>query len=396
MKHLLLLGGSAQQVVAIKTAKKMGIYTILCDYLPDNPGQFYADKYYLESTTNKEKILNIARDEAIDGIVAYASDPAAPTAAYVAEKLKLPTNSYESVCILCNKDKFREFLKFNGFNTPLSKTYTDSSVIDKECELDFPVIVKPVDSSGSKGVSIVSDTENLKNAIEFSLSYSRTGKCIVEQYIQNKYKYIIGGDVFVVDGKIEIWGLLNCHRDKEVNSLVPVGKSFPLCISHDDEVRVKRCLQSLVDKLNIMQGAMNVELIVDKCNRVWPIDIGPRNGGNMIPNLLGYIYGIDVVKMTLEVAMGQTVNYHLGDGNLYYATHNLHSKRNGKLDDIIFSDVLKDKIIQKCIYKKKGDEVEYFDNASKALGIIFMKFSTNEEMMQILDNINDYITIKLF
>ena len=141
---------------------------------------------------------------------------------------------------------------------------------------------------------------------------------------------------------------------------------------------------------------MNVELIVDKCNRVWPIDIGPRNGGNMIPNLLGYIYGIDVVKMTLEVAMGQTVNYHLGDGNLYYATHNLHSKRNGKLDDIIFSDVLKDKIIQKCIYKKKGDEVEYFDNASKALGIIFMKFSTNEEMMQILDNINDYITIKLF
>lgn len=396
MKRLLLLGGSAQQVVAIKTAKKMGIYTILCDYLPDNPGQFYADKFYLESTTNKEKILNIARDEAIDGIVAYASDPAAPTAAYVAEKLKLPTNSYESVCILCNKDKFREFLKFNGFNTPLSKTYIDSSVIDKECELDFPVIVKPVDSSGSKGVSIVSDTENLKNAIEFSLSYSRTGKCIVEQYIQNKYKYIIGGDVFVIDGKIEIWGLLNCHRDKEVNSLVPVGKSFPLCISQDDEVRVKKCLQSLVDKLNIMQGAMNVELIVDKCNRVWPIDIGPRNGGNMIPNLLGYIYGIDVVKMTLEVAMGQTVNYHLGDGNLYYATHNLHSKRNGKLDDIIFSDVLKDKIIQKCIYKKKGDEVEYFDNASKALGIIFMKFSTNEEMMQILDNINDYITIKLF
>lgn len=396
MKRLLLLGGSAQQVVAIKTAKKMGIYTILCDYLPDNPGQFYADKFYLESTTNKEKILNIARDEAIDGIVAYASDPAAPTAAYVAEKLKLPTNSYESVCILCNKDKFREFLKFNGFNTPLSKTYIDSSVIDKECELDFPVIVKPVDSSGSKGVSIVSDTENLKNAIEFSLSYSRTGKCIVEQYIQNKYKYIIGGDVFVIDGKIEIWGLLNCHRDKEVNSLVPVGKSFPLCISQDDEVRVKKCLQSLVDKLNIMQGAMNVELIVDKYNRVWPIDIGPRNGGNMIPNLLGYIYGIDVVKMTLEVAMGQTVNYHLGDGNLYYATHNLHSKRNGKLDDIIFSDVLKDKIIQKCIYKKKGDEVEYFDNASKALGIIFMKFSTNEEMMQILDNINDYITIKLF
>ena len=103
MKKLLLLGGSAQQVVAIETAKRLGYYTILCDYLSDNPGQYVADKFYLESTTNKEKILEIAAKEKIDGIVAYASDPAAPTAAYVAEKLNLYTNPYESVKTLCNK-----------------------------------------------------------------------------------------------------------------------------------------------------------------------------------------------------------------------------------------------------------------------------------------------------
>ena len=104
MKKILLLGGSRQQVVAIETAKKLGYYTILCDYLSDNPGQNYADKFYLESTTDKEAILKIAEKEKIDGIVAYASDPAAPTAAYVAEKLGLPTNPYESVNILCNKE----------------------------------------------------------------------------------------------------------------------------------------------------------------------------------------------------------------------------------------------------------------------------------------------------
>lgn len=83
LKRLLLLGGSAQQVIAIKTAKKLGYYTILCDYLEDNPGRFVADEFYLVSTTDKEAVLSVAKKENIDGVLAYASDPAAPTAAYI-------------------------------------------------------------------------------------------------------------------------------------------------------------------------------------------------------------------------------------------------------------------------------------------------------------------------
>ena len=83
-KKILLLGGSPQQVIAIQTAKKMGYYTVLCDYLPDNPGQHEADVFYLVSTTDKEAVHNVAIAEAVDGILAYASDPAAPTAAPVA------------------------------------------------------------------------------------------------------------------------------------------------------------------------------------------------------------------------------------------------------------------------------------------------------------------------
>ena len=86
-RSILLLGGSKQQVVAIETAKRLGYRTVLCDYLPDNPGQFSADVFYQESTTDREKMLEIARREQVDGVLAYSSDPAAPTAAYVAEKL---------------------------------------------------------------------------------------------------------------------------------------------------------------------------------------------------------------------------------------------------------------------------------------------------------------------
>ena len=155
MKKILLLGGSAQQIVAIKIAKKLGYYTVLCDFLADNPGQFVADKFYLISTTDKDAVLQVAQKESVDGVLAYASDPAAPTAAYVAEKMELPGNPYSSVDILCNKDKFREFLARNGFNTPIAKGYEkiENALVDlKNNYYKYPVIVKPVDSSGSKGV----------------------------------------------------------------------------------------------------------------------------------------------------------------------------------------------------------------------------------------------------
>ena len=105
-----MLGGSTSQVCAIKRAKEMGLYVIICDYLPDNPGQFVADEFYLVSTTDKEAVLELAKGLNLDAVICYASDPAAPTAAYVCEKLGLPTSPYESVMVLSNKDTFRQYL----------------------------------------------------------------------------------------------------------------------------------------------------------------------------------------------------------------------------------------------------------------------------------------------
>lgn len=396
LKKIMLLGGSEQQIVAITTAKKMGYYTILCDYLPDNPGQYHADKFYQVSTTDKMSILEVAKNEKIDGIVAYASDPAAPTAAFVSEKLGLSTNPYDSVEILCNKNKFREFLKNNGFNSP--KTYCFETVNEAKSKIDeyeFPIIVKPVDSSGSKGVTVLYDSDKLDNAIEFALSFSRCKKVVIESFIEKKHSYLIGGDIFVLSGKIEIWGLMNCHRDSNVNSLVPVGKSYPSSISDSDMKNVKITLQNLVDKLEIKNGAMNVEVIIDKNDDVWLIDIGPRNGGNMIPDLLGYIFNIDVIEMTIKCAMGEIINFKPEAQEVFFATHNLHTNKNGIFKEIEFSEELEKYIFKKCIYKKDGDFVEYFNNSAKALGIVFLKFNSKNEMMDIMEKVNDFIKIKL-
>lgn len=394
MKKIMLLGGSAQQVIAIETAKKLGYYTVLCDFLDDNPGQYVADKFYLESTTDKETILEIAKKENVDGILAYASDPAAPTAAYVAEKLGLPTNPFVSVDTLCNKDRFRAFLKENGFNTPVAIGYTDKEAAIKDTDkFDLPVIIKPVDSSGSKGATVLYSWDKLEEALDFAFSFSRGHRIIVEEFIEKKHEYLIGGDIFVVDGKVTVWGLLNCHRDSNVNPLVPVGKSYPLLLDAEDEQAVHETLQAMVDKLGIKFGSVNVELVVDKNNKVWPIDVGPRAGGNMIPDLLGMIFDIDLVKMAVLTAMGEKVDSNAFVGKGLFATHNLHTAKNGKYQTIEFSPEMDKYIFRKNLYKKQGDEVEYFDNAAKALGIVFMKFDNQDEMKNLLANVNNEYTV---
>lgn len=399
MKKILLLGGSAQQVVAIETAKRLGYYTVLCDFLPDNPGQYSADKFYLVSTTDKAAILEVAEKEHIDGIIAYASDPAAPTAAYVAEKLGLSGNPYEAVETLCNKDKFREFLRCNGFSTPAALGFSDAADAKNEILSDafsFPIIIKPVDSSGSKGATVlhsVQDREAVDLAIGFAFSFSRCKRIVVEEYIVKKHPYLIGGDIFVSNGQVVLWGLMNCHRDPTVNPLVPVGKSFPPLLDEKDEQEVRKTLQRMVTCLGIKDCPMNVELIVDENGRVFPIDIGPRSGGNMIPDLLGMIFDVDVVEMSVKAAMGEPVAVCISESPSFCATHNLHSDRNGIYGGLEFSEEIKPFVVKKCLYKKAGDPVEFFDNAAKALGIVFLKFQDQEKMHLTLNEIKKHIKI---
>lgn len=396
MRKLMLLGGSRQQLVAIESAKKLGYVTVLCDYLPDNPGRYLVDKFYLVSTIDKDAVLKVAKKENIDGIVAYASDPAAPTAAYVAEKMKLPGNPYESVSILCNKEKFRNFLKAIGLNYPISISFDKKDIyFDVIKKMHFPLIIKPVDSSGSKGVSLIHNICELESAVELASSFSKTHRIIAEVYIKNAYQYIIGGDIFVIDGIIKLWGLLRCHKDKCINSLVPVGNSYPLQLSDSILNRIKHNLQRMIDCLHIRNGALNIEMIVDYNDEDWLIDIGPRNGGNMIPDLLGYIFNVDVISMTNQVAMGETVNCETSNTESYYATHVLHSDKDGQFENVEFSSEIKKYIFRKEIYVTNGDMIHYFDNATKAFGVIFMKFPNEEIMDDILSNINEHIHILL-
>ena len=162
MKRVLLLGGSRYLIPVIDAIHKLGYCAITCDYLPDNIAHKYSDEYYNVSIVDKDAVLDLAKRINIDGIMSFACDPGVIVAAYVAEKLGLPTNPYKSDKILQNKYEFRKFLKDNNFNVPKAKGYTniDDAILDFST-FSLTVIVKTTDSAGSKGVTKVDNITQL-------------------------------------------------------------------------------------------------------------------------------------------------------------------------------------------------------------------------------------------
>lgn len=398
-KKILMLGGSAQQVPAIEAAKDMGYYTVLIDYLPDNPGQHVADKWYKESTTDVETVYRIAKDENISGILPYASDPAALPAAIVAERLGLPTNPAKSVEILGVKHKFRKFLQDFGF--PCPQNYTFQSDDDLEtikgniATLEFPIVIKPTDSSGSKGVSFLKDFTGLENAIKHADAYSRNKVLIAEEFIERGFPAVIGGDIFVKNGKIVLFGDMACLRGDNGKSLIPIGEKKPNGLNRRQSEAVHMELQRIVNALGILNGELNIEILIDKNDKPHFLELGPRAGGNMIPIQLSDAFGVNLIKANVSAAMGEDFEFHPNEPEECFMTYVLHSRQDGIYSDVNYSDEIEPYIYRKVHYKKAGDHVENFDGAGKALGIVFMKFPNAEIMNSFESDIDRHIKIEL-
>lgn len=386
-RSILMLGGSRQQVVAIEKAKELGYRTVLCDYLPDNPGQYVADVFYQESTTDREKMLEIARKEGVSGVLAYSSDPAAPTAGYVAETLGLPTNPLSAIEAMSEKHLFRAFLVERGLPCPKATGFpvdTDPTELwERVKDFRMPVVVKPTDSSGSKGVSVLSCEAELPAAIAHAAGFSRNGTLICEEYIRRSFPHVIGGDVFVVDGEIRFWGLMSCLRDEALGGLVPVGEYLPSGLTSAQRANVKAVLQRLVTALGLRFGELNVEVIVGENDVPYILELGARAGGNMIPVQLSDASGVDLVAANVLAAMGEDpgdVAWDSADAEGAWATYVLHASELGVFRGIELSEKVAPHIYREVMYAEPGNAVEVFDGANKALGILFLRFGDEAQM----------------
>ena len=396
-KKLMLLGGIRYLLPAIEVAHKYGHKVITVDYLPDNIAHKYSDEYYNVSILDKEAVLKLARELKIDGILSYAVDPGVVTAAYVAEQMGLPFScSYKSACILQDKALFRQYLRDNGFNVPNAKGYDKAEDALKDVDYyNWPVIVKPVDSAGSKGVSRVDNPKDLGNAIQFALSESHNGHFIIEDFLE-KEGLSSGSESFFVDGELKYNAFYDQYFDDEAaNPYTPSAEIWPTDKEQSIQNEIKNELQRLGNLLGFRTGLFNIEWRVCKNGKAYLMEVSPRAGGNRLAEILNYATDVDIIEAEVLKALGDNIpDIHEPCYHGYYAIYVLHSIVSGIYEGIEIDDAFKNNyVVERELRVVTGQKIEGFSGANNAIGTLFLKFNTRNELEDNLRNINQFVKI---
>ena len=394
----MILGGSRYALPVIEAAKKLGVYTITADYLPDNIAHKYSDEYVNVSIIDKEATLEVARKLNIDGIMSFGCDPGVVTAAYVAEKMCLPNvGPYESVCILQNKGKFRQFLTEHGFTVPTAKGYKNvEEALNDVGMFHWPVIVKPTDSAGSKGVTRVNKPDELKKSIEYALSYSRSNEFIIEDFI-TQHGFSSDTDSFSVDGELKFVSF-NCQRfdANAINPYTPAAFSWPSSMSAEHQEELKNEIQRLIKLLGMRTAVYNIETREGTDGRAYIMEVSPREGGNRLAECLRYATSVDMIANMVKYSVGLPIdNIEQKPYDGCWAEIILHSDKPGTFKELWVSDEIIGNVYERDLWIKEDDRVGGFEAANEAIGTLVLKFDSQEKIEEVLSNQEKYVKVVL-
>ena len=382
MKKLLLLGGSRFLVPVIREAKALGCHTITCDYLPDNIAHRYSDEYHNVSIVDREAVLTLAKKLQVDGVMSFACDPGVVTAAYVAEQLGLPNvGPYESVCILQDKGRFRAFLKEHGFTVPGSESFDSvGKALAAADGFRYPLIVKPVDSAGSKGVSRVDTPAELEPAIRNALQFTRCGRFILENFIQQE-GFSSDTDCFSVNGELCFASFNNQYFDHKANNpYAPDGYTWPSVIPEEQQKELRSELQRLLTLLHMRTSVYNVEVRRGTDGKAYIMEVSPRGGGNRLCEMLEYTTGTRLIHNAVRAAIGLPVEeMHDPVYHGHWSIVILHADRDGLFRKLWVAEDARPSVVEEDLWVSPGDPVEAFSGASKAVGTLVMNWPSEEE-----------------
>ena len=374
-KKLMLLGGLRYLLPVIESAHQLGYYVITCDYLPNNIAHKYSDEYHNVSIIDKEAVLTLARELQIDGIMSFAVDPGVITAAYVQEQMGLPAfGPYESVCILQNKDRFRNFLTQHGFNVPKAKGFASiEDAISEKYWYPWPVIVKPTDSAGSKGVTRVDSWEDLRPALEIAFEHSLSKRIIIEEFIE-KSGCSSDTDSFSVDGELKFVSFSAQRFDEHAsNPYTPSAYSWPSTMSLIQEEELTSEIQRLLKLLGMRTSIYNIETRVGTNGKPYIMEVSPRGGGNRLAEMLRFATGVDLITNAARAAVGdKVVDVEQKPYDGHWAEVVLHADNEGKFQELRIRDDMRQYVFEEDIWVEVGEQVSAFNAANNAVGTLVL------------------------
>ncbi len=398
MKKLLLLGGSRYLLPVIREAKALGLHTITCDYLPENIAHRYSDEYHNVSITDLEATLALARELKVDGVMSFACDPGVVTAAYVAEKMGLPNvGPLESVRILQDKGRFRAFLRDHGFRVPWVRSFeTPEEALAAAESLQYPLMVKPTDSAGSKGVSRVDRPEDLPAALQGALEYSRNGRLLLEGYLPQQ-GFSSDTDCFSVDGELKFVSFNNQYFDRNAeNPYTPTGYTWPSTMPVEKQAELRAELQRLLRLLNMGTALYNIETRCSTDGEAYIMEVSPRGGGNRLSEMLGLCSGQNLIRNAVKAAVGLPAE-ELRDPvyNGHWSIVVLHADAAGRFRGLRVDEAARPYVREEDLWVRPGDEVEALSGASKAIGTLVMNWPTEEERDARMADVKAWVAVEV-
>lgn len=378
MKRIIIIGANEFQNPLILKAKELGYETHVFAWSDGAVGEKSADFFYPISIVEKEKILEECRKIKPDAVVSIASDLAIITVNYLAKNLGLICNSEHSVLISTNKYEMRKSFRTAGIPIPAFCEVGEETSLEEITGLRFPVIVKPTDRSGSRGITKVDSEKKLKVALESALEYSFEKKAMVEEYLE--------GDEYSCEC-ISYQGKHYCLAvTKKFTTgsphFIETGHMEPSGLNEEKIGRIKKQIFRALDALEIQNGASHSEFKIDQDGEIKIIEVGARMGGDCIgSDLVQISTGYDFLKMTIQVALGEAPDIVKGSDERVAIVKFIFSKKD--MEHLLF---LKQKYPEKIYFisdMQMSDEHKIEDSSSR-YGFYILACDSQEEAERLI------------
>lgn len=303
-KKLLVLGGAQLSCEIIKKAQELGVYVVVTDYneIEDSPGKKIADQSFMVSTTDVDAVVKLIEEEKIDGVIVGFVDMLLPYYAEICRRTGLPSyGTKEQFDIFINKDKYKALCR--KFHVPT----VDEYVVDLEnfeestSEIRYPVLVKPADSSGARGITICYSKEELREAYQKASQFSNSGKILVERYLLGKEATVFW---LFDDGKYYLTALGNRHMKKSQEGVIPlpVGYTFPSNLLSKYQKDIEKNVKQMLSSVGIKNGMMFMQCKIENGECI-VYDIGYRLTGSLEYKILQKICDYDPLEMMIRFAL---------------------------------------------------------------------------------------------
>ncbi len=389
-KKVMFVGAGNYQKRGIEKAKEMGLLVVATDGNPDSPGLEIADFAYVVDVKNFEKNLEIARKNSIDGVLTIASEVSVRTVAYICQELKLPGISMDTADKCTDKDLMRRVFGNSNVPVPISHSvFNLQELFQKVKEIGFPIVIKPADSAGSRGVKKIENDYELEAAFYNAMSYSGKKKVIIEEFMDGEESSI---DAFVCDNKINILALSDKIRTAPpylLDTTVIFPSAYPLKIQHNMIDIAKKAINAV----GIKMGAVHLEIMMTSKGPI-PVEIAARGAGfKVYSDILPNVTGIDILKATIQCALGNSVD--LSRTKKMASVLKFIEAKTGEIKKIINLDIAKEVpgIYELEIYKKPGETIRPLQSGDDRVGHIISFSDSRPSALDCIKNVENILEI---